>query len=106
MTVKVRRHVYLRQPLLPAVVAVEEEGATPPIPALRPGEGEAAEGDTRQTVHIIVPIAGQAKLAALAKFLANYEREVLAQLQPATLTVVVFAESEEDPVEVAVREGE
>ena len=105
MTVKVRRHVYLRQPLLPAVVAVEEEGATPPIPALGPGEGEAAEGDTRQTVHIIVPIAGQAKLAALAKFLANYEREVLAQLQPATLTVVVFAESEEDPVEVAVREG-
>jgi len=104
MTVKVRRHVYLRQPLLPVVVAVEEEGATPPIPALGPGEGEAAEGDTRQTVHIIVPIAGQGKLAVLARFLANYEREVLAQLQPATLTVVVFAESE-DPVEAAVREG-
>ena len=108
MTVKVRRHVYLRQALLPAVLRVEEgDETTPPsIPALVSGDGQLAKSkDNRPFVHLLVPIAGAAKLEVLARFLNNYEREVLQQLQPASLVMVVFAEAEDDPVERAVREG-
>ena len=107
MTVKVRRHVYLRQHLLPAVFKVEDgDETTPPsIPALVSGEGVAKSKDNRPFVHLVVPIAGEAKLDVLAKFLDNYEREVLQQLQPASLVMVVFAEAEDDPTERAVREG-
>ena len=107
MTVKVRRHVYIRQPLLPAVSRVEEgDETTPPsIPALVSGEGLAKSRDNRPFVHLLVPIAGAAKLEVLARFLSNYEHEVLQQLQPASLVMVVFAETEDDPVERAVREG-
>ena len=108
MTVKVRRHVYLRQALLPAVLRVEEgDETTPPsIPALVSGDGQLAKSkDNRPFVHLLVPIAGAAKLEVLTRFLNNYEREVLQQLQPASLVMVVFAEAEDDPVERAVREG-
>ena len=108
MTVKVRRHVYLRQPFLPVVARLEDslDSSPPPFPALVSGDGLASlHGDGREAITIIVPLAGQAKLGVLAGFLANYEREVLGVLEPARLVVVVFSQGEEDMVESRVREG-
>lgn len=112
MTVKVRRHVYLRQALLPVLVRAAREpgdqGEGLLLPALVSGDpapGLQTAKDHRPTVHIIVPIAGEGKLEVLTKFLANYENEVLSPLEPASLIMVVFAESPGSRVERAVREG-
>lgn len=108
MTVKVRRHVYIRQPFLSAVVKLEDTKDTPPpsLPPVMSGEGMGSPGqDGREEVNIIVPIAGEGKLEVLAKFLANYEREVLTRLQPARLIFVVFTHGDGDRLERAVREG-
>lgn len=106
MTVKVRRHVYVRQSLLPARVEVvgSDTGGTT-VPILLSGDGGlGVSSDSRQTVHIIVPIAGEGKLGALDKFLENYEKEVLTVLQPVRLVMVVFTQSG-SLLELKVREG-
>lgn len=56
---------------------------------------------------LVVPIAGQTKLGALNKFLDNYEKDMLAGLQPVRLVVVVFTEEGEEGqlVEHRVRAG-
>lgn len=109
MTVKVRRHVYVRQPFLPLVAKIEEqqESNPPSVPDLVSGDGGLGVAqDTRQSVTIIVPVAGEKKIPVVKRFLENYEKEVLSQLQPARLVMVVFKEEERDTqMEGAVREG-
>ena len=48
--------------------------------------------DSRQLVTILVTVAGTDKMAALNRFLANFEAEVLIKLQAARLVLVVFKE--------------
>eukprot|EP00090_Calanus_glacialis_P012763 TRINITY_DN21386_c0_g1_i1.p1 TRINITY_DN21386_c0_g1~~TRINITY_DN21386_c0_g1_i1.p1 ORF type:complete len:732 (-),score=296.38 TRINITY_DN21386_c0_g1_i1:910-3105(-) len=110
MTVKVRRHVYVRQPFLPLVAMLEEEeeqeSNPPSVPVLSGDGGLGVAQDTRQSVTIIVPVAGEKKIPVVRRFLENYEKEVLSQLQPARLVMVVFKEEEGDTqMEAAVREG-
>ena len=114
MTVKVRRHVYVRQPYLPAVVRLEEsqDHNPPSLPVQVSGDGEVqgpagdTQGDPRQTVTFIVPVAGQKKIPVIKRFLDNYEKEVLSQLQPARLVLVVFKETKDDTaMEDTVRDG-
>lgn len=109
MTVKVRRHVYVRQPFLPLVAMLEEEeqeSNPPSVPVLSGDGGLGVAPDTRQSVTIIVPVAGEKKIPVVRRFLENYEKEVLSQLQPARLVMVVFKEEEGDTqMEAAVREG-
>jgi len=108
MTVKVRRHVYVRQPFLPLVAMLEEqqESNPPSVPVLSGDGGLGVAQDTRQSVTIIVPVAGEKKIPVVRRFLENYEKEVLSQLQPARLVMVVFMEEEGDTqMEAAVREG-
>ena len=108
MTVKVRRHVYVRQPFLPLVAKLEEqqESNPPSVPVMVSGDGGLGVAqDTRQSVTIIVPVAGEKKIPVVKRFLENYEKEVLSQLQPARLVMVVFKEEEGDTqMEAAVRE--
>ena len=108
MTVKVRRHVYVRQPFLPLVAMLEEqqESSPPSVPVLSGDGGLGVPQDTRESVTIIVPVAGEKKIPVVKRFLENYEKEVLSQLQPARLVMVVFKEEEGDTLmEAAVREG-
>ena len=116
MTVKVRRHVYVRQPFLSPVVRLEDalDHNPPSVPVQVSGDGEVVSGgdshysasDPRQTVSFIVPVAGQKKVPVVKRFLDNYEKEVLAQLQPARLVLVVFKENKEDTaMEDTVRDG-
>jgi len=108
MTVKVRRHVYVRQPFLPLVAMLEEqqESSPPSVPVLSGDGGLGVPQDTREAVTIIVPVAGEKKIPVVKRFLENYEKEVLSQLQPARLVMVVFKEEEGDTLmEAAVREG-
>merc|ERR1719369_1641809 len=108
MTVKVRRHVYVRQPFLPAKTRlhVEEQDSPPSVPVLSGDGGLGVPQDTRESVTIIVPVAGEKKIPVVKRFLENYEKEVLSQLQPARLVMVVFKEEEGDTLmEAAVREG-
>ena len=116
MTVKVRRHVYVRQPFLSPVVRLEDalDHNPPSVPVQVSGDGEVVSGgdshysasDPRQSVSFIVPVAGQKKVPVVKRFLDNYEKEVLAQLQPARLVLVVFKENKEDTaMEDTVRDG-
>merc|ERR1719369_2684093 len=108
MTVKVRRHVYVRQPFLPLVAILEEqqEASPPSVPVLSGDGGFGVAEDSRESVTIIVPVAGEKKIPVVKRFLENYEKEVLSQLQPARLVMVVFMEEEGDTLmEAAVREG-
>jgi len=108
MTVKVRRHVYVRQPYLPLVAILDEqqESSPPSVPVLSGDGGLGVPQDTRESVTIIVPVAGEKKIPVVKRFLENYEKEVLSQLQPARLVMVVFKEEEGDTLmEAAVREG-
>ena len=118
MTVKVRRHVYVRQPFLPAAVqSVGQEesgvggavGGGAPSALLMSGDGAAAPArlpDSRQLVTFIVPVAGEKKIPVVKRFLENYDAAVLSQLQPARLVMVVFREHEQDTqMEAAVRQA-
>jgi len=109
MTVKVRRHVYVRQPFLPAKTRlhVEEQDSNPPsVPVLSGDGGLGVPQDNRQPITIIVPVAGEKKIPVVKRFLDNYERVILSQLEPARLVMVVFNENEDDTLmEAAVREG-
>jgi len=115
MTVKVRRHVYVRQPFLTPVARLEDsqDHNPPSVPVQVSGDGEVqgpgsdqSQSDPRQTVTFIVPVAGQKKIPVIKRFLDNYEKEVLSQLQPARLVLVVFREDKEDTgMEDTVRDG-
>jgi len=114
MTVKVRRHVYVRQPFLtPSVWLEDSHDHNPPyFPVQVSGDGEvqAAAADTntdpRRVVNFIVPVAGEKKIPVLKRFLEDYEKEILSQLQPARLVLVVFREQDgDDNMENAVRDG-
>ena len=115
MTVKVRRHVYVRQPYLAPIARLEDsqDHNPPSLPVQVSGDGEVqgpasdpGQGDLRQTVTFIVPVAGQKKVPVIKRFLDNYEKEVLSQLQPARLVLVVFKENKEDTaMEDTVRDG-
>ena len=114
MTVKVRRHVYVRQPFLPSTVRLEDshEHSPPYFPVQVSGDGEvqSAAADTntdpRRVVNFIVPVAGEKKIPVVKRFLENYEKEILSQLQPARLVLVVFREVEgDDNMENSVRDG-
>jgi len=114
MTVKVRRHVYVRQPFLTPVAMLEDsqDHNPPSVPVQVSGDGEVqgpggdSQSDTRMAVNFIVPVAGQKKIPVIKRFLDNYEKEVLSQLQPARLILVVFKEDKDDTgMEEAVRDG-
>jgi len=114
MTVKVRRHVYVRQPFLTPVAMLEDsqDHNPPSVPVQVSGDGEVqgpggdSQSDTRMAVTFIVPVAGQKKIPVIKRFLDNYEKEVLSQLQPARLILVVFKEDKDDTgMEEAVRDG-
>ena len=90
MTVKVRSHAYVRQPFLTPVARLEDsqDHNPPSVPVQVSGDGEVqgpgsdqTQSDPRQTVTFIVPVAGQKKIPVIKRFLDNYEKEVLSQLQ-------------------------
>ncbi len=60
------------------------------MPALLSSDAAASLEDGRQPVTILVTVAGADKAAALARFLDNYETEILLKLQAARLIMVVF----------------
>jgi chondroitin sulfate synthase len=61
------------------------------VPALLSGDvATASLEDGRQPINILVTVSGSDKLAALTRFLANYESEVLLKLQAAKLIMVIF----------------
>ena len=113
MTVKVRRHVYVRQPFLAPTVRLEDSldhNRLSPVQVSGDGEVQAVVTDTnpdqRRVVHFIVPVAGEKKIPVVKRFLENYEKEILSQLQPARLVLVVFREEEgDDNMENSVRDG-
>lgn len=114
LTVKVRRHVYLRQPFLEPQVTIlpDTQGEGSPVELIQEDTG-VAEADQRKEVVFVVAIAGEGRLPALRRFLDHYEREVLSVLQPARLVLVVFTGGQGGSgtgtgtgvVEATVREG-
>ena len=98
MTVKVRRHVFVREVLLETHVKVgtgPEPGGSP-VPAVVPGDTPNYYADGRRPVTLLLTVAGDAKVSVLRRFLADYEREILLRMDPVKLVVVAFKENNQD----------
>ena len=98
MTVKVRRHVFVREILVSThIKRLTTEMVSPsPVPAVVPGDTPNYYEDGRRPVTLLLTVAGDNKLAALERFLGDYEGEVLLKMNPVKLVVVAFKETNQD----------
>ena len=96
MTVKVRRHVFVREILLEPHFKPQIGSDTSPVPAVVPGDTPNYYEDDRRSITLLVTVAGESKVPVLKRFLAEYEKEVLLKMNPVKLVVVAFKETSQD----------
>ena len=105
MTVKVRRHVFVRELLVnqQARLITDSDAAYPSLqstalPAmLGPSDTPIlAVEDGRQPVTVLFTVAGDNKAAAVRRFFADFDDEVLVTLEPVKLVIVVFRQDDQD----------
>ena len=81
--------MYVRQPFLPPVVRLVPGVQTVP-PAQLLHDDVPVPGVSGQEVVFVLSVAGEGRLTPMKRFLENYEKNVLSQLQPARLVMVVW----------------
>ena len=84
--------MFAREVILKTHVQVRELDTlpTPAVPIVVPGDAPGYDTDERHAMTILFTISGDNKLSALQRFLQDYEREVLLNMQPVKLLVVLF----------------
>ena len=99
MTVKVRRHVFVREVLVNLhVKQITDSDSNLPssMPAVVASDTPSYYVDGRRPITVLFTVAGDNKISAVQRFFKDFEREVLLKMDPVKLVIVVFRENVHD----------